>query len=126
MVFLRKAGSARRETVRQRIITLLEDQGPGDHGPGGRPLSALEISGYVGVAEKEVYEHLVHIQRSVNKAEIDSKQYPLNAGNAALYSEKGRGLKSPAGVPCAGVNRYRNRYFQSLKNGRLPMPSMLY
>jgi predicted Zn-ribbon and HTH transcriptional regulator len=124
MVFLRKAGNARRKTVRQRIITLLEDQGPGNHGPGGGPLSALEISGYVGVAEKEVYEHLVHIQRSVNKSGDRFKT--INAGNAALYSEKGRGLKSPAGVPCAEVNRYRNRYFQSLKNGRLPMPPMLY
>lgn len=43
----------RNETVRQSIITLLE----------GQTLSAKEISADVRVSEKDVYEHLEHIQK---------------------------------------------------------------
>lgn len=41
-------------TLRQSIIFLLKDQ----------ELTAKEISQAVGIREKEVYEHLVHIARS--------------------------------------------------------------
>ena len=43
-------------TLRQKIISLLLEN----------ELSAREISGEVGIAEKEVSEHLVHIARSVS------------------------------------------------------------
>ncbi len=42
-------------TLRQKIISLLIDE----------EMSAREISGDVGISEKEVYEHLSHIARSV-------------------------------------------------------------
>jgi len=42
-------------TIRQKIISLLS----------GAELSAWEISGELGISEKEVYEHLSHIARSV-------------------------------------------------------------
>ena len=47
----------RRETVRQKILSLLEQD----------TLSAKDISTSAGVSEREVYEHLEHIQRSVRK-----------------------------------------------------------
>lgn len=47
----------RQETVRQKIISVLE----------GQTLSAKEISADVRASEKEVYEHLEHIQRAINK-----------------------------------------------------------
>ncbi len=43
------------ETIRQRMIVLL----------GGEEMSARELSQAMGVREKEVYEHLAHIARSV-------------------------------------------------------------
>lgn len=43
-------------TIRQKIISLLNEA----------DMSAREISGEVGVAEKEVTEHLAHIARSVS------------------------------------------------------------
>ena len=43
-------------TLRQKIMTLLSD----------KEMSAREISGEVGIAEKEVVEHLAHIARSVS------------------------------------------------------------
>ena len=42
-------------TIRQKIISLLIDE----------QMNAREISGEVGVSEKEVYAHLSHIARSV-------------------------------------------------------------
>ena len=42
-------------TIRQKIISLLCKE----------EMSAREISGEVGISEKEVYEHLSHIARSV-------------------------------------------------------------
>ena len=42
-------------TLRQKIISLLIDE----------EMNAREISGQVGISEKEVYAHLAHIARSV-------------------------------------------------------------
>jgi predicted Zn-ribbon and HTH transcriptional regulator len=42
-------------TIRQKIISLLIDE----------EMSAREISGQVGIHEKEVIEHLAHIARTV-------------------------------------------------------------
>jgi predicted Zn-ribbon and HTH transcriptional regulator len=44
-------------TLRQKIISLLIDE----------EMSAREISGEVGISEKEVYGHLSHIARSVDR-----------------------------------------------------------
>ena len=43
-------------TIRQKIISLLREA----------EMSAREISGEIGIAEKEVTEHLAHIARSVS------------------------------------------------------------
>ena len=43
-------------TIRQKIVSLLSAE----------QMSAREISGEVGIAEKEVGEHLAHIARSVS------------------------------------------------------------
>jgi predicted Zn-ribbon and HTH transcriptional regulator len=43
------------ETIRQRMIALLRSE----------EMSARELSQAMGVREREVYEHLVHIARSV-------------------------------------------------------------
>jgi predicted Zn-ribbon and HTH transcriptional regulator len=115
MVFLRKAGNARRKTVRQRIITLLEDQGPGNHGPGGGPLSALEISGYVGVAEKEVYEHLVHIQRSVNKSGDRFKTIPAECRQCGFVFRKRERLKKPGRCPVCRSESIQEPLFSIVK-----------
>jgi transcriptional regulator len=42
-------------TIRMNILTLLEK----------RQLTALEISRLIGIKEKEVYQHLPHIEKSV-------------------------------------------------------------
>ena len=44
------------QTIRQKIIEFLSN----------REMGARELSQSVGIREKEVYEHLTHIARSVN------------------------------------------------------------
>ena len=51
--------SERRKTIRQQIISLLD----------GNALTAKDISADIRISEKEVYEHLEHIRKTVNKAE---------------------------------------------------------
>ena len=46
----------REETIRKSIIDLIEVES----------LSSKEISGYVRISEKEVYEHLGHIQKTMS------------------------------------------------------------
>ncbi|KJR42716.1 ribbon transcriptional regulator [Candidatus Magnetoovum chiemensis] len=54
-----KAPPQRQETARQEIIALLQTQQ--DY------LTAKDISGFVRISEKEVYDHLEHISHSLDK-----------------------------------------------------------
>lgn len=53
---LRGYGMGMGETVRRRLIVLLTEAGP---------LSAKELSGLLGIPEKEVRLHLPHIRKSL-------------------------------------------------------------
>jgi predicted Zn-ribbon and HTH transcriptional regulator len=55
-------------TIRQKIILLLSQA----------ELSAREISGQVGISEREVYEHLSHIARSVSSQDKQVVVTPAN------------------------------------------------
>jgi len=60
-------------TIRQKIISLLSNE----------ELTAREISGQVGISEKEVNEHLTHIARSLssqNKQLVVTPAYCLACG----------------------------------------------
>lgn len=47
----------RKETVRRKILTLLS----------GPPLTAMQISAQARIPEKEVYAHLPHVKRTVER-----------------------------------------------------------
>jgi predicted Zn-ribbon and HTH transcriptional regulator len=47
----------RKETVRRQILSLLSET----------PLSALQISARAGLPEKEVYAHLPHVKKTVER-----------------------------------------------------------
>ena len=47
----------RPETIRKRMISALE----------GQTLSVKNISGAVRISEKEVYDHIYHIQKTLSK-----------------------------------------------------------
>jgi predicted Zn-ribbon and HTH transcriptional regulator len=67
-------------TIRQKIISLLIKE----------EMSAREISGAVGISEKEVSEHLAHIARSVASRDKNLMITPANC-LACGYVFEGRG-----------------------------------
>jgi transcriptional regulator len=80
----------RNETVRQSIITLLE----------GQTLSAKEISADVRVSEKDVYEHLEHIQK---KKTVSLAVSPAECRKCGYKFTKRERLRKPGRCPeCKG------------------------
>jgi predicted Zn-ribbon and HTH transcriptional regulator len=79
----------RNETIRQEIISLLE----------GNILSAREISAHVGVSQKEVYEHLEHIQRTINKGERNLLVTPAVCKKCGFIFRKRERLRKPGKCP---------------------------
>lgn len=79
----------RRETIRQEIITLLE----------GKTFSAREISACVAVSEKEVYEHLEHIRRTINKREYNLVVTPAVCKKCGFSFRKRERLNKPSKCP---------------------------
>lgn len=83
----------RRETVRQNIISSLKES----------TLSAKELSGIVRISEKEVYEHLEHIQKSVHRNGQTLTVTPAECKKCGFIFEKREKLKKPGRCPaCRG------------------------
>ncbi len=80
----------RQETVRQEITSLLE----------GETLSAKEMSSIVRASEKEVYDHLGHIQK--NRA-VKLRTVPAECRKCGFVFRKRQRLKKPGKCPvCKG------------------------
>ena len=79
----------RRETIRRNISSLLE----------GNTLSARDISGDVRISEREVYEHLEHIQRSVLKSDHAFIVDPPVCRKCGFVFRKRERLKKPGRCP---------------------------
>jgi predicted Zn-ribbon and HTH transcriptional regulator len=79
----------RQMTIRHKIILLL----------GGKTLSAKEISADVRVSEKGVYEHLEHIQRTINKREHNLIITPAVCKKCGFIFRKRDRLKKPSKCP---------------------------
>jgi predicted Zn-ribbon and HTH transcriptional regulator len=84
---------ARRETIRQRIMSFLECN----------TLSAKDISVDAGISEKEVYEHLEHIQKTLNKSNHVFAVMPAVCKKCNFVFRKRDKLKKPGRCPvCHG------------------------
>jgi predicted Zn-ribbon and HTH transcriptional regulator len=77
---------ARHETVRQKIMLLLREN----------TFSAKDISSEVGLSEREVYEHLEHIQRTAHK---DFVVIPPVCRKCGFVFRKRERLKKPGRCP---------------------------
>ncbi len=85
--------SDRAETVRQEIVSVLE----------GSTLSARDISINVGVREKEVCEHLGHIQRSLERRGLELVVTPAECRKCGFVFRKRDRLTRPGKCPvCKG------------------------
>ncbi len=79
----------RKETIRQKIISVIED----------KTSSAKEISADVRVSEKEVYGHLEHIQKTINKRELHLAITPAECKKCGFVFRKRDRLKKPGKCP---------------------------
>jgi predicted Zn-ribbon and HTH transcriptional regulator len=77
------------DTVRHRIMAELE-QGP---------LSALELSGFVGIPEKEVAGHLEHIRQSLHRTGRRFVVQPAECARCGFVFEKRERLTRPSRCP---------------------------
>jgi transcriptional regulator len=81
------------DTVRHRILTELA-QGP---------LSALDLSGLVGIPEKEVAGHLEHIRQSLHRSGTRLLVQPAECTKCGFVFEKRERLTRPGKCPvCRG------------------------
>jgi predicted Zn-ribbon and HTH transcriptional regulator len=79
----------RQETIRQKIVSVLE----------GNTLSAKNISAEVRVSEKEIYGHLEHIQRTMNKREHALIITPAECKKCGFVFRKRDRLTKPGKCP---------------------------
>lgn len=83
----------RHETVRRQIMEVLVNQ----------VLSARDISASVGVSEREVYDHLAHIQRSLSRGGHLFTVSPAECKKCGFVFSKRERLKKPGKCPvCRG------------------------
>ncbi len=88
----------RRETIRQKIISLLAD----------RTVSAKDLSAEVLVSEKEKYEHLEHIHRSVGKS---LTVMPAECRKCGFVFKKRDKMKKPGRCPVCRSELIQEPFF---------------
>jgi predicted Zn-ribbon and HTH transcriptional regulator len=79
----------RYETLRRRIVTLLKEG----------PLSGRDISNELRIPEKDVYEHLEHIRKTMNKGEYKLVVLPARCNKCGFVFRKRGRLKKPGKCP---------------------------
>ena len=79
----------RKETIRQEIISALQ----------GKTLSVKELSGIVRVSEKEIYEHLEHIHKTLNKGDDILSVTPAECRKCGFVFKKREKFKKPGKCP---------------------------
>jgi predicted Zn-ribbon and HTH transcriptional regulator len=79
----------RHETIRQKIISLLEISA----------FSAKDISVEIGISEKEAYDHLEHIQRTINQRNQRLVVTPAECKKCGFVFRKRERLTKPGRCP---------------------------
>ncbi len=93
--------SPRAETLRQGIIALLEVE----------PVTTLEISERVGIAQREVAGHLEHIRHSLHRQERTLIVLPAECRSCGFVFAKRERLKRPGRCPvCRNQSISEPRY----------------
>ncbi len=79
----------RNQTLRQSIIELLA----------GKELSAREISAEIGIREKEVFDHLAHIEKSLHTQKLRLVITPAQCLSCDYIFTDRRRLSKPGRCP---------------------------
>jgi len=89
-------------TLRRRIIALLSDQ----------EMDVRELSQELGIKEKEVYEHLVHVERSAAAASARFILTPSQCLLCGYVFEDRRRLTRPSRCPTCKRSKLQNPSFR--------------
>ncbi len=98
----------RYDTVRREIIYLLE----------GRMLSAKDISVNIGISIREVYEHLDHIQKTLNVKSRRLFVTPAECKKCGFIFRKRERLRRPGKCPVCRSESIEEPLFSSGTAGR--------
>ena len=79
----------RLRSIREDIMSALQEQ----------PLSAKEISGAVRIPEKDVFDHLHHIQKTINRIGLTFVMKPSECKKCGFIFMKREKLKKPGKCP---------------------------
>jgi transcriptional regulator len=89
-------------TLRRRIIALLSD----------REMDVRELSQALGIKEKEVYEHLVHVERSATAASARFILTPSQCLLCGYVFENRRRLTRPSRCPMCKRSKLQTPSFR--------------
>jgi predicted Zn-ribbon and HTH transcriptional regulator len=79
----------RYETLRHRIVSMLKVE----------PSTAKELAGRLRIPEKDVYEHLEHIRKTMNKGPYRLQVEPARCERCGFVFRKRGRLKAPGKCP---------------------------
>jgi predicted Zn-ribbon and HTH transcriptional regulator len=91
----------REQTVRRQIIAVLK----------GRHLSVRDISVEAGVSEKEAFDHLYHIQKTMSKKGASFVVTPAECRKCGFVFSKRERLKRPGKCPLCRGETISGPYF---------------
>lgn len=83
------ADVGREETIRRRLQAALEEE----------TLSARELSGVLGIPEREVYSHLEHPRRSLRASNRELTIIPARCRKCGFLFRKREKLRKPGRCP---------------------------
>jgi hypothetical protein len=89
-------------TIRRRIISLLS----------GQEMDARELSQELGIKEREVYDHLAHVERSVAASEVEFIVTPSQCLLCGYVFEGRRRLTRPGRCPQCKRSKLQNPSFR--------------
>jgi predicted Zn-ribbon and HTH transcriptional regulator len=90
------------KTLRKQIIALLEEA----------PMDARGLSVALGVREKEIYDHLVHVERTVTSGKRRFILHPSNCIACGFQFQKRRRLTRPSRCPRCRSSRLSQPHFE--------------
>jgi len=104
----------RYETLRHRIVGILKEE----------PLSGKDLSGMLRISERDVYEHLEHIRKTMNKGPYRLAVKPARCEQCGfVFTKRGR-LKKPGKCPICRSESLQEPLFAVERAGtKEPVPT---
>jgi len=90
------------ETVRQQIIAFLKEG----------PATALDISQHVHISEKEVYEHLTHVKKSVASRGETLRIHPAECLKCGFVFKERKRFRTPGRCPVCKFTHLRKPSYE--------------